>query len=72
MAVAVAPAVAVAVAVDVAVAVAVAVAPVVAPVVAVVVVNMPDHGELTHLVHVHDPMHVSDLIHVIGCYLHIY
>ena len=29
-----------------------------------------NNGELTHLVHVHDPTHVSDLIHVISCYLH--
>ena len=35
-----------------------------------VLVNMPDQGELTHLVHVHDPMHNSDLIHVISYYLH--
>ena len=33
-------------------------------------VNMPDQGELTHLVHVHDPMHVSVFVHVINCYVH--
>ena len=37
---------------------------------ALALANMPDQGELTHLVHIHDPMHNSDLIHVISCYLH--
>ena len=37
---------------------------------ALALANMPNQGQLAHLVHVHDPMHVSDLIHVISCYLH--
>ena len=31
-----------------------------------------NNGEITVHVHVHDPMHVSDLIHVISCYVHIF
>ena len=49
---------------------AVAVAVALAVAVAVAVVNMPDQGELTHLVHVHDPMHVSVLIHILSRYSH--
>ena len=37
---------------------------------ALAAVNMPDQGELAHLVHVHDPMHNSDLIHVLSRYSH--
>ena len=37
---------------------------------ALALANMPDQGELAHLVHVLDPMHNSDLVHVISRYLH--
>ena len=37
---------------------------------ALALAHMPDQGELTHLVHVHDLSHNSYLIHVLSCYLH--
>ena len=37
---------------------------------ALALVNMPNHGELTDDVHVHDPMHVSVFVYIISCYVH--
>ena len=53
------------------VAVSVSVAVLVAVLVAVHLATHPiNNGELTHLVHVHDPIHVSVFVHVISRYLH--
>ena len=37
---------------------------------ALALANMPDQGELTHLVHVHDPTHNSVFVHVLSYSLH--